>query len=208
MPEVNCPTGDCTFRTESQAEMDLHQQGHKVDTLTTAVHSLAQRVDGLPGSLAAHFHSALDNLEPTHAHLEDMLTYAEDCPGCAHARAEYDTKLRQKFDAEQGEAAEARAAEAEAIKQAEPPKPTPVVPRIFDLDEDSLDLFGVGAFGMEYIEGEEGKYTIKVKAGADALELANEAIADGILPANCVLRVGEDGKTTYVCDSEPAPAPA
>ena len=65
----------------------------------------------------------------------------------------------------------------------------------------------VASFGVRSNapSAEAAKITIKVKEGEDAAELANQAIADGILPANCVLRVGEDGKTTYVCDPEPAP---
>ena len=56
---------------------------------------------------------------------------------------------------------------------------------------------------MEAIEREQGKVTIRVKEGEDAAELAKQALADGILPETCVLRVGDDGKTTYVCDPEP-----
>ena len=90
--------------------------------------------------------------------------------------------------------------EAEAAKQAAPPKPAPVVARAFDIDE--LDHFGVGAFGMETIEGDGYRYTIKAKPGTDNAELAAEAIADGrVLPANCVIRTGEDG-SRFVCDPE------
>ena len=73
---------------------------------------------------------------------------------------------------------------------------------------DLLDTFAIGAYGMEPITGEDGKITIRVKEGEDAAGLAKEALADGILPETCVLRVGEDGQRTYVCDPEPEPAPA
>ena len=206
----DCDREDCRAIGMDDSQFLAHRVIHRVDDRATAteraivgplveqISSLKGQIDALPGSLGAHFHASFDNMEPTHAHLEDMLIYAEDCPGCAHAKAKYDAKLRETFDAEQAEAAEARAAEAEAAKQAAPPKPAPVVPRAFGMDE--LDHFGVGAYGMETIENDEGKYTIKIKSGADNAELAAEAIAEGrVIPPNCAIRTGADG-IRYVCD--------
>ena len=206
----DCEHEDCHAMGMDDNQFLAHRVIHRVDDRAAAtekaivgplvkqIASLKGQIDTLPGSLGAHFHASFDSMEPTHAHLEDMLTNAEDCPGCAYAKAEYDASLRETFGAEQAEAAAARAAEAEAAKHATPPKPAPVVPRTFDIDD--LDHFAVGAYGMETIEGDKYKYTIKVKPGADNAELAAEAIAEGrVIPANCVIRTGEDG-TRYVCD--------
>ena len=46
------------------------------------------------------------------------------------------------------------------------------------------------------------------QAGADNEVLAKQGIGDGIVPDACVLRVGEDGKTQWICDPEPEPAQA
>ena len=139
---------------------------------------------------------------------------------CAKVKSEYDAKLLETFQADQADASAAAEAagppEAEAAEVADPPpvaeepaveEPAPVVPRVFDMDD--VDHFKVGAYGMETVLDEAtGKYTIKVKPGADNAELAQEGIENGVVPENCVLRVGADGKTSYVCAPEPAPAAA
>ena len=222
MPETACPTGGCAFRTESQAEMDMHQQGHKIDGIIGAVDELRGEIQAQPGAVARHFQATIDNMDPKHMHLHDVISHAEsgDCPACVSFKSDYDAKLLETFTTDQADAAATAAAEAEAAAVAATPaaeepaeepaaeEPAPVVARVFDMDD--IDHFKVGAYGMETVlDDVTGKYTIKVKPGDDNAELANEAIADGrVLPANCVLRVGDGGKTTYVCDPEPEPAPA
>ena len=78
MPETSCPTGDCTFRTESQAAMDIHQMGHRIDGLQDGQIAIAREVAAIPGSVAQHFHRTIDDLEPAHTHLTDVMNHAEE----------------------------------------------------------------------------------------------------------------------------------
>ena len=208
-----CDHGGCRYRTEDPVAAAIHESGHRVDDvrddLQVQINAVAEQVSplatlsdsvaALPGAIARHFHAAIENLEASPGHLPEAMAHAEedDCPACKSFKASYDGKLLEQFEAERAAAAAAAAQEA---KRGEPPKPAPVVARIFEMDD--LDHFGVGAYGMEAVlDDDTGMYTIKVKPGTDNAELAAEAVAEGrVLPANCVLRVGADGKTTYVCD--------
>ena len=219
--KVACPTCG-TFRTDDQASMGVHQQGHKIDaqakaigeqgkqieTLAQAVVGLKESVDSQPGSMGAHFHSALEHYEQKHTHLNEVLAHADDddCPECVRVKAEYDAKLLEQFNADQA-VAETPPAEEPPAEEPAAEEPAPVVARVFEMDD--VDHFKVSAYGMETVlDDETGKYTIKVKPGDDNAELAQEGIENGVVPENCVLRVGEDGKTSYVCDPERAPAAA
>ena len=208
-----CDHDGCRYRTEDPVAAAIHESGHRVDDvrddLQAQMNAVAEQVAplatisdsvaALPGAIARHFHAAIDSLETPPVHLPEVMVHAEedDCPTCMSFKAGYDLKLREELEAETAAAA---AAAAEEATRAAPPKPAPVVPRTFDIDE--LDHFGVGAFGMQTIEGDQYKYTIRVKPGTDNEELAAEAIAEGrVIPANCVIRTGVDG-SRYICGPE------
>ncbi|MCH9013928.1 MAG: hypothetical protein IIA68_12850, partial [Proteobacteria bacterium] len=90
MAEAHCSTEGCQYASESQVAMDVHQQGHKLETLTRQVAGLKESVDSQPGSLGAHFHSALEQYEQKHTHLSDVLEHAtdDDCPECVKVKSE------------------------------------------------------------------------------------------------------------------------
>ena len=74
-------------------------------------------------------------------------------------------------------------------------------PRVFGKD---LDLIGVSAYHLEPEKRPDGKFVLRVTDE----ELAREAIQYGMVPPTCLVAVGPDGATRYICDPEPAPAAA
>ena len=218
-PLHDCMHDGCSTKAMTDDQFVAHQLGHRIDDRVDAaktelaegfgaqIADVRNQIDALPGALGRHFHAAIDDLDPKHTHLTDIVEHAEegDCELCTQFKTEYDAKVtaaaRATFETEQAEAEAARVAEAEAAKQAEPAKPTPVKPRVFGND---LDLFSVGAHDLAYDEVADNKYIVYVKPGEEDEEFPRQTIERGVLPTNCVIRTGEDGRR-YICDPEPAP---
>lgn len=74
-------------------------------------------------------------------------------------------------------------------------------PRVFG---EELDFIGVSAYHLEPEKLHDGSFVLRVTDE----ELAKEAIQYEMVPPTCVIAVGPDGATRYICDPEPAPAAA
>ena len=206
---IQCNEQGCHFRTDNGVEANLHDFGHHVDKGLTNLQgqinevreglaplaSLEKSLQALPATIGQHFHQAMEQYNPTHAHFQEVVENTDTCPSCKAFRDDYDLKLieatMEKLKAETPDPAPAAVSEPPAA----PPAPV-YKPRVFE----DFDPIGHRAYGLDYEETEDGRYLFTVEDE----DLAKEAIETGVLPASCKVSVGPDGKTVYICEEDAA----
>lgn len=220
---VKCERPECQAELINDGAVALHAFDHRLADNTSRLGSVERAVkvavaagvqqfsDKLPaltdqiGARIQALEQAVDALPPQHAQLIEVVSHAQDCPGCKSVLADIKATLTEEI---KGAAPAAKPAEAIAPPPAaslpadKPPDPQKAQPKVKLFDWDTkLRPLTLNAYGLKIEEAPDG-IRVGVKPGwedeADAG--LKELIEDGHLPEGCVIAVGPDGKTKMVCE--------